>query len=192
MKREFLEELGLEKDNIDKIMAVNGADIEKYKLDLTSKNEELDGVKKQLDEADATIKGFEDLNIDDIKKASEDWKIKYETDTEILKEQIRDRDFDYAIEKFLNDYAFTSDLAKKAVLHDFKTKDFKLEDGKILGAKDFMETIKEQNPTAFKSEEDPKSNPPKVSSSGIHKEDGISDSFLDSMMRGAGLGKKDE
>ena len=69
MKREFLESLGLEKDTIDKIMAENGVDIEKQKLETTKVTETLKGVQAQLDDANKAIKGFEDLDVEGIKKA---------------------------------------------------------------------------------------------------------------------------
>lgn len=46
MKREFLKELGLTDEQIDKIMAENGKDIEKYKTLAETKEAELKQVKQ--------------------------------------------------------------------------------------------------------------------------------------------------
>ncbi len=102
MKTEFLTELGLEKDVIDKIMAENGKDINAVKEELTTTKEELKQTKEQLETANATIDGFKDY--DDIKEQVADYKAKYEQ-AEADKQKIQD------------DYAFNSKLeaaAKKA------------------------------------------------------------------------------
>ena len=64
MKRKFLEDLGLEKDVIDKIMAENGADIEAEKAKTTKATTELEDAIKQLDTANNTIKDLKKNNAD--------------------------------------------------------------------------------------------------------------------------------
>ena len=71
MKREFLKELELTDEVIDKIMAENGKDIEKHKTQAETVRAELDTVKGQLSEANKQIEGFKDLDVDGIKKAAE-------------------------------------------------------------------------------------------------------------------------
>ncbi|WKY44461.1 phage scaffolding protein [Eubacteriaceae bacterium ES2] len=88
MKREFLEGLGLEKEAIDKIMDENGKDIENQKLATSKVSDELEGVKKQLEDANKAIKDFENLDVEGIKKAADDWEIKYKTDTENLRNRL--------------------------------------------------------------------------------------------------------
>ena len=51
MKRKFLEDLGLEKEAIDKIMTENGADIEAEKAKTTEANTKLEDATKQLEKA---------------------------------------------------------------------------------------------------------------------------------------------
>jgi hypothetical protein len=51
MKRKFLEELGLEKEVIDKVMAENGKDIEAAKS-----KEDIDGLKNRISELETDIK----------------------------------------------------------------------------------------------------------------------------------------
>lgn len=59
MQRKFLEDLGLEKEAIDRIMAENGSDIEKVKT-------ERDAYKTQLDTAQQTLKSFEGVNVSEL------------------------------------------------------------------------------------------------------------------------------
>ena len=55
MQRKFLEDLGLEKEIVDKIMSENGSDIEKTKARLEA---ERDNYKEQLETAQNALKEF--------------------------------------------------------------------------------------------------------------------------------------
>lgn len=75
MKTEDLTALGLSEDQIKSVFALNGTDIEKFKTDVekhkleaTKAKEELEGVKTQLGEANTAIKGFEELDVEGIKR----------------------------------------------------------------------------------------------------------------------------
>ena len=63
MKREFLKELGLADEQIDKIMAENGGDIQREQEKLNEKVKELEIVSGQLTEANKTIKSYKDMDI---------------------------------------------------------------------------------------------------------------------------------
>ena len=78
MKREELEKLGLEKEAIDSIMALNGKDIEAHKAKIAAAEAERDGLKSQLAEANAAIDGFKALDIEGVKKSADEWKAKAE------------------------------------------------------------------------------------------------------------------
>ena len=64
MQRKFLEELGLEKDVIDKIMKTNGEDIEKAKGDLENIKAEKKTLEEQLETANTTITDLKKNNTD--------------------------------------------------------------------------------------------------------------------------------
>ncbi len=76
MKTEFLKDLGLDKEVINKIMAENGKDINaaKAELETTKQNlattqEELKQTQEQLKTANTTIDGFKDY--DDMEDANQ-------------------------------------------------------------------------------------------------------------------------
>lgn len=186
MKREFLEELGLEKDVIDKIMAVNGSDIEVNKQEATRLSEELEGVKIQLADAGKTIKEFENLDIEKIKQTAIDWEKKYNKETQNLQDKIKQKDYDHAVDSYLNGFKFTSDLVKKAVKSEFMSKDFRLDEGKFLGADDYMEKLKTDDAAIFMAD-DSEGGKPKISTGGTHGNGGLVDPFEASLMKGAGL-----
>ena len=64
MKRKFLEELGLTKEQIDNVMAENGKDIEAEKEKAATTTAELEDVKNQLEEANSTITDLKKNNAD--------------------------------------------------------------------------------------------------------------------------------
>ncbi len=74
MKREFLKSLELADEVIDKIMAENGKDIEGTK----SKYVDYKDVKRQLVAANEQIGKFKGMDVEAVKKAAEDWKVKAE------------------------------------------------------------------------------------------------------------------
>lgn len=148
----------------DKVKHVRFADLseggyvskEKY---LTEKTR-ADGLEEQLTNANTEIQSYKDLDIDGIKKKAEEWETKYTTDTQQLKEKMEQQTYDFEAERYLTGYKFSSELARKAAIQEFKEKKFQLQDGKFLGADDFMKEMKESNPTAFVEEKAP--NAPQV------------------------------
>lgn len=99
MKREFLQNLKvgdqpLSKEVIDQIMAENGRDIEAAKKPFA----DYDTVKQQLEEAQKTIKGFEEQDIEGVRKAAKEWQEKYDAAVEAHKQELADRDFRQLLE----------------------------------------------------------------------------------------------
>lgn len=80
MKRKDLEDLGLEKDVIDKVMKLNGADIEAEKAKTTAAEGERDNYKGQLETATGELEKFKDVKPEELQntivKLQEDLKAK--------------------------------------------------------------------------------------------------------------------
>lgn len=150
MKREFLKDLGLEDEVINKIMTENGKDIEKHKTEKDAYKTKYDDTKKLLDDANTTIQSYKEMDVEGIKKSAEDWKTKYETDTSALNNKIAQQEYEHQADKYLNKYEFSSNLVRSAVLNQFKEKKFKLENDTFLGADDFMKQLQESEPGIFK------------------------------------------
>ena len=149
MKRDFLKELGLTDEQIDSIMSENGKDIEKHKREAETYKGKLEGIQEQLNKANEEIESYKGMDIEGIKKSAEEWKTKYETDTQALNDRLNKQEYEYAAKDYLSKYKFSSDLVKKAVLSEFNSKGFKLENGTFLGADDFMKQLQESDPGAF-------------------------------------------
>lgn len=156
MKREFLKDLGLTDEQIEKVMAEHGKGIEKFKEDLDAANTQIETLKEQLKTANETIEEFKGMDIEAIKQAAEDYKAKYEKATQEAEEKLNKIKFDYALEKALTGAKARNIKAVKALLD---MEGLKLTEDKILGLDEQLEKIKKENEFLF--ETDDKKEPPK-------------------------------
>lgn len=160
MTRKFLEELGLEKDVIDKILDENSADIGKEigktnaaKTDLAAANGELQTVRAELDELKKSTG-----DAGEVQKKLDELQAKYDTDTAALQKQITDRDYTDAISAAIaaaNDgkgLKFSSKGAQTAFISALREKGLELKDGALTGFDDFVKAQKEADPDAFASD----------------------------------------
>lgn len=152
MKTEFLKELGLEKDAIDKIMAENGKDIEAFKRDNAVLKDQIASATANLAAANQKIAEFGDLDVEKIKQEASDWKQKAEEAQRKADEQVNAIRYEQAVSTYANGVRFTSELARKAFVAELKQKGLKLENDTLLGADDFTKQMREQNPDAFAKE----------------------------------------
>lgn len=118
-----------------------------------SKETELKATKTQLKEANITIQSYKDMDIDSIQASADQWKNKYETETQELKDKLNNQKREFAAKDFLDKHNFASERVKKSVLKDFLEKDFKLENDNFLGADDWIKSLKESEPEIFKAQE---------------------------------------
>lgn len=152
MKREFLKELGLEDDVISKIMKEHGKTIQKMddtietyrgkiselQTDIATKSKDYEELNKEHMLSKAKIEEFEKVDIDGLKNSIQEWENKY-----------NQREYDLSVDKYMQNYKFTSELAKEATISKFKEQKFKLKDGKLDGAEEYMKKFMEENKSAF-------------------------------------------
>lgn len=119
----------------------DGEHVAKSKLD--AKIAELDGVRQQLEDANKEIKSYKDMDIDGIKQSAADWEAKYNTDTQALNDKLAQQAREHAEDVFMSGYKFTSKAAKNGVLNELRAKQFQLDNGTLLGGKEFMQTLME-------------------------------------------------
>ena len=152
MKREFLKELGIEDEVIDKIMDENGKDIEGLKSQVGTLAADRDGLKEQLAAANEQIEGFKELDVDGIKAKADEWKQKAEQAERELDERIAGIQFDYALEKQL---AGAKARDAGIIMGLLDREGLKLtDDGKILGLDEQLSKIKEEKGFLFESEDE--------------------------------------
>ena len=143
MKRKFLEDLGLTKEQIDSVMAENGKDIEAEKEKAATTTAELEDVKVQLKEANSTITNLKKNNTDNeaLQTKVKEYEDAIKTQKADYEAKVRNLTLDSAIEK-----ALSKANAKHSDLLSAKINKEKLvigEDGKVTGLDDQLKELKE-------------------------------------------------
>lgn len=170
MKRKFLEDLGLEKDVIDKIMAENGVDIEAEKAKYTEANTKLEDITKQLEEANNTIKDLKKNNADNeaLQIKVKEYEDSMKTQKTEYETKLRNLTLDSAIEKALSvakakhtDLLSTKIDRDKLVIND---------DNTITGLDEQLNSLKENYKDLFEVTVSGTTPTNTESSSGITKE----------------------
>lgn len=151
MKREDLKALGLTDEQIDKVMAENGKDIEKIKSSADTAKAELDGIKAQLSEANKTIDGFKGQDIEGVKKSADEYKAKFEQAQKDAAAQVAQLKFDHALEGALTGAKAKNVKSVRALLDTSLMK--LVDDGSISGLKEQLEKIQKDNSFLFDTEQ---------------------------------------
>lgn len=123
MKREFLKDLGLEGETIDKIMA-------EYGKDVNSNQVELDKVNSKLEKSNADLQTYKDKVVELEKVSNDSSKVKEELEN--LKKSIAEREEQEKVQqkeemltKNINeaiaDKKFINDYTKNAIINEIKT-----------------------------------------------------------------------
>lgn len=173
MKREFLQNFkvgdqSLPKEIIDAILDENGKDIESVK----DKYADYDTIKKQLDEANKTIDGFKNMDIDAVRKEAADWKQKAEQAEKDAAEKIATIQFDGLLDRTITGARGRNTKAIKALLDLDTLRASKNQESDVKAA---LETLKKDSGYLFEDAETP---PPYARGTGTQKLGSGSDSAL--------------
>ena len=135
---QLVEKLGANKD-IKLANLAEGGYVSKEKFE--AKETELTGVRQQLTDANTQIASYKSMDIEGIKKAASDWENKYNDETAKLNQKLKDQERNHGVDMFFNGYKFTSKAAQDGVRAAFDKRNFPYEDGKFIGAKEFMDSL---------------------------------------------------
>lgn len=162
MKRKFLEDMGLSKEQIDSIMDENGKDVNAAKDNLEQVRTELKQTKDQLQERDTQLEDIKKSSGDNeaLKKQISDLQEANKQKDKDHQEEIKNLKLDAAIRSAIGDSAQDADLV--AGLID-RAKLLLSDDGKVTGLDEQVKALRESKKFLFKEETDPKQNP------GFHK-----------------------
>lgn len=140
MKRDEVKAIipGITDEQLDRVMDLNGADIEKHKQTIATLTTERDTARTQLGEANEKLEGYDP-----------DWKTKAADAARKAQEQVDALQSDFAAKGAVSGVKFSSESAKKAFLADLKAKKLPLQEGKLLGFEDFLADYKQSDPAAF-------------------------------------------
>lgn len=146
MQRKFLEELGLEKEIVDKIMAENGSDIEKAKSKLEA---ERDNYKSQLETAQAALKEFEGIDVKELNGKIATLTADLETRENEYQARIADMEFNSVLDGAITKSGARNAKALKALLDIDMLKASKNQTDDINAA---IEKVKAENDYLFETE----------------------------------------
>lgn len=141
MKTEDLKALGLNDDQVQKVFAMNGAEMNDLKQQIATLTTERDTARTHLGEANKKLEGYDP-----------EWRAKAEKAENDAKAQVAELQNDFAAQSAVSGVKFSSESAKKAFLSDLKAKKLPLQEGKLLGFDDYLKSYKESDPGAFAPE----------------------------------------
>jgi hypothetical protein len=181
MNKKDLIALGVSEEIADQVIVMHGKDIESHKAKVTTAQAEIDGLKSQLTEAGAAIEGFKKLDVDGIKAAADEWKLKAEKAQTDAAAQLAALKFDHALEGALNGAKAKNVKAVQSLLSRDALK-FNEADGSIIGLNEQLEKIKSENDYLFAD-----ATPAPQIVKGGNNQSVLKDPQLDAMRKGAGL-----
>lgn len=141
MKTEDLKALGLNDDQVQKVFAMNGAEMNDLKQQVATLTTERDTARTQLGDVNKKLEGYDP-----------DWKTKAAEAENQAKAQVAELQHDFAAQSAVSGVKFSSESAKKAFLSDLKAKKLPVQEGKLLGFDDYLKSYKESDPGAFAPE----------------------------------------
>ncbi|WP_303916462.1 phage scaffolding protein [Subdoligranulum variabile] len=141
MKTEELKALGLNDDQVQKVFAMNGTEMNDLKQQITTLTAERDTARNNLSDANKKLEGYDP-----------EWRTKAEKAENDAKAQVAAMQQDFAAQTAAAGVRFSSESAKRAFLSDLKAKKLPLQDGKLLGFEDYLKSYRESDPDAFAPE----------------------------------------
>lgn len=149
MNREFLKELGFEKDVIDKVMVEHGKAVQDVKTNLATVEQELAGVNEQLTQRDADIAEIKKGagNNAELTQQLADLEAKYKGENETLMSSLTQTKLDHAVELALMGAEAKNPKAVKALL-DMEL--VKTTDKGLNGLEEQLTALKESDSYLFK------------------------------------------
>jgi DNA repair exonuclease SbcCD ATPase subunit len=123
MKREFLKELGLEDEAINKIMAENGKDIEGWKSKHADTEQKLTEAQGKVTQYESKVAELEKLSAGnaDLKKQLDDLNAKIAADKAAAEKAAADKELTEKIIAAFGDKEFVNDYTKNALINEIKT-----------------------------------------------------------------------
>lgn len=145
------------KHKYDDDIAARDGQITTLNETISTRDKDLAGLKTQLKEA-----GTDATKLSNLTTEFDNLKTKYDTDTKAYKEQLKQQAYEFAVRDFASGKQFTSKAAKRDFIQSMIAKNLKIEDGKIIGADDFVTLYSNENADAFVQDTTPTNDPSKV------------------------------
>jgi hypothetical protein len=124
-------------------------EIEALNGTVSTRDTDLEALKKQLEEA-----GTDSTKLSELNGQFEALKGKYDADTKAYKDQLKKQAYEFAVKEYAATKNFSSQAAKRDFIQSMIAKQLKMEGDSILGADDFVKVYTENNADAFITEAD--------------------------------------
>lgn len=118
--------------------------IENLNQTVTTRDEDLKNLQKQLEDAGQDASKLSELNTQFNALQQQ-----YENDVKAYQDKMQKQQYEFAVKEFANTKQFSSNAAKRDFVKTMIEKNLQMEDGKILGREDFAEKYAEENGDAF-------------------------------------------
>lgn len=192
MERKFLEDLGLEKEVIDKVLDAHSADIGKHKAQIETLTGERDTYKAQLDDVAGKLQAFDGVDVDALRGEIDKLKGDMAAMDEAHKAQLAERDFQASLNEAIMGAKGKNAKAIMALLDLDALKASKNQKDDTAAA---IKALQESDAYLFDAAEGGDGGKPAgrspitISTGGDHKEPGAInvDTFTAAAMKGAGL-----
>lgn len=137
---------------------------QKHEDELNQKESRITSLTETITKRDADLSALQQTlndagDLEALKKASNDLadlQQRYDQETKNYQEQLSKQAYEFAVKDFANSKNFSSKAAKRDFIQSMLAKNLKFEEGKILGADDFVQMYSKDNDDAFVKQEDPK------------------------------------
>jgi chromosome segregation ATPase len=177
MQRKILEDLGLSKEAIDRIMAENGHDVEnarkseqdRFATERTSLTDRATELQSQLDQRATDLKQVQEQltaaqadagQLSQLTGQLSSLQAKYDTERQEWAQRQQQQAYEFAVKTATGALKFSSAAAKRDFERGAIDKALKMEGDKILGFDDYVKAYQEADPGAFVQPAEPTPNEP--------------------------------
>jgi hypothetical protein len=143
------------KDKYDDGLGAKDKSIEQLNSTIAQRDTDLENLKKQLASAGTDAEKLSKLQSD-----FDALQGRYTTDMEAYQKQIASQQYEFACREFANGKKFSSNAARRDFTTAMIGANLKFDNGKIMGAEDFVESYSKDNADAFVKEDEGGNTPP--------------------------------
>lgn len=137
---------------------------QKYDNELASLNTRINDLNTTIEARDADLATLQQKlkdagDIEALKATSQELanlQAKYDEETKEYQTKLSKQAYEFAVRDFANEKSFSSNAAKRDFIQSMIAKGLSLENGKIIGADDFVQIYSKDNADAFVTKSDPK------------------------------------
>lgn len=133
------------KHKFDDTIDAKDKEIESLNKTIGIRDKDLEGLKTKLEEAGTDAEKLQTLTSDFTALQG-----KYDADVKAYKEQLKKQAYEFAVKEYANTLEFSSSAAKRDFTSSLIKENYKMDNGKIMGADDFKAKYEAENSDAFK------------------------------------------